>query len=286
MAILVNSETRVLIQGITGRMASRTTLRMIEYGTKIVAGVTVGRGGEQVHGIPVYDTVKEAVSKHNIDATVLYIPAQRVKEAVLEAIDAGIKLVVIISEGVPIHDTMQIRALASQNDVWVIGPNTPGIISPGQALLGYIAPSYASTGNIGVISRSGTLSFETIKLLTEAGFGQSTCIGIGGDQVIGKITRDYLQCFENDPATKAVVMIGEIGGNMEEDAANFLRNMSKPVVAFIAGGSAPAQKRMGHAGAIISGKSGTAEGKKQALRAAGAYVADSPWDIPELLKSL
>lgn len=265
-------------------MASRTTKRMLEYGTQVVAGVTVGRSGEEIYGIPVYDTVAEAVRHHAIDASVLYIPAIRAKEAAIEAIDAGVKLVVIISEGVPIHDSMQIKAYAAARSVWVIGPNTPGLISPGEAIIGYIAPSYASPGSIGLISRSGTLSFETIKILSEAGIGQSTCIGIGGDQVIGKTMRDYLQEFEKDPLTAGVVLVGEIGGNIEEDAAAYISKMTKPVAAFIAGRSAPPQKRMGHAGAIVSGKAGTAEGKRLALREAGAFVANSPWDIPGYLK--
>lgn len=286
MAILAKSETSVLVQGITGRMASRVVGRMAEYGTKVVAGVTVGRGGEEVLGIPVYDTIKEALNEHEIDATIMFIPALKVKEAALEAIEAGIKLLVIVSEGVPVHDAMQIKAAATRNDAWVVGPNTLGLISPGQALLGYAASSYASRGNIGVLSRSGTLMMEIIKVLTEAGFGQSTCIGIGGDQVIGRITRDYLHQFEADPDTKAVVIIGEIGGNMEEDAAEYIRIMSKPVAAFIVGRFAPAQKRLGHAGAIVSGNTGSAEGKRQALREAGAFVADSLWDIVEFFKTL
>lgn len=286
MAILANNETRILIQGITGRMARRIVGRMVEYGTKVVAGVTVGRGGEKVLGIPVYDTVKEALCEHEIDGTVLFIPALKVKEAALEAIEAGIKLLVIVSEGVPIHDAMQIKAAAAQNDAWIVGPNTLGLISPGQVLLGQGASSYSAKGNIGVLSRSGTLMMETIKILTEAGFGQSTCVGIGGDQVIGRITRDYLCQFEADPDTKAVVIIGEIGGNMEEDAADFIRTMSKPVAAFIVGRFAPAQKRLGHAGAIVSGNTGSAEGKRQALREAGAFVADSLWDLVEFLKTL
>lgn len=284
MSILLNKNTKVLVQGITGRMASRTTKRMLEYGTQVVAGVTVGRSGEEIHGVPVYDSVAEAVRFHEVDASVLYIPAIRAKEAALEAIDAGAKLVVIISEGVPIHDAMQVKAYAASRSVWVIGPNTPGVITPGEALMGYIAPSYATPGNIGLISRSGTLSFETIKILSEAGLGQSSCIGIGGDQVIGKTMRDYLQKFEEDPGTAGVVLVGEIGGNMEEDAADYINTMKKPVAAFIAGRSAPAQKRMGHAGAIVNGKAGTAEGKRNVLREAGAFVADSPWAIPGFLK--
>ena len=282
MSILVDANTRVLVQGATGRFGQIQTKLMLGYGTKIVAGVTPGRGGQEVLGIPIYDTVAEARAEHRIDASVIYVPAPTALDAAVEAIDNQIPLVVVITEGVPVQDSMQIRALAKQRGSWVIGPNCPGIITPGQTSLGMYPPVCAMPGPVGVASRSGTLCFEVTKLMCEAGIGQSTCVGIGGDPVIGNNFVEYLRLFEEDPETRAVVMIGELGGNQEEEAAGFIAQMSKPVVAFISGKSAPPEKRMGHAGAIVSAGSGSALDKVKALEAAGVKVADTLVDIVRL----
>lgn len=284
MSILVDKNTRVLVQGATGRFGQIQTKLMQGYGTDIVAGVTPGKGGQEVLGIPIYDTIAEASADHRIDASVIYVPAPFAREAAEEAIENGIPLVVVITEGVPVHDGMWIRAAAKERGVWVIGPNCPGIITPGQTSLGMYPPSTAMPGSVGVASRSGTLCFEVTKLLCEAGIGQSSNVGIGGDPVIGNNFVEYLRLFEEDPDTRAVVMIGELGGSQEEDAAQFIAEMSKPVVAFISGKSAPPEKRMGHAGAISSDGGGGAEGKVRALASAGARMADTLGDIVRLTK--
>ncbi len=282
MSILVDANTRVLVQGATGRFGQIQTRLMLDYGTKIVAGVTPGKGGQEVLGVPIYDTVAEARAAHTIDAAVIYVPAPHTLEAAVESLDNAIPLVVVITEGVPVHDAMQIRALGEQKGSWVIGPNCPGIITPGQTSLGMYPPSCAMPGSVGVVSRSGTLCFEVTKLMGEAGIGQTSCVGIGGDPVIGKNMVEYLKLFEQDPDTKAVVVIGELGGNQEEQSARFMAEMSKPVIAFISGKSAPSEKRMGHAGAITSEGTGLAADKVRALEAAGVRVADTLNDIVRL----
>lgn len=282
MSILVNGSTRVLVQGATGRFGQIQTKLMLDYGTKIVAGVTPGKGGQQVLGVPIYDTVAEAREQHSFDASVIYVPAPYTLDAAVEAIEGGIPLVVVITEGVPVHDAMKIRALGKQHGTWVIGPNCPGIITPGQTSLGMYPPSCAMPGAVGVASRSGTLCFEVTKLLCEAGIGQSSCVGIGGDPVIGTNFVEYLKLFERDPETRVVVMIGELGGNQEENAARFIAEMTKPVIAFISGKSAPPEKRMGHAGAISSEGSGAAVDKVKALEAVGVKIADTLDDIVRL----
>jgi len=283
MGILVNKDTRVIVQGITGRLGALQTKMMLEYGTKIVAGVTPGKGGGTVFGVPVYDSVEEALSEHEAEASILYVPAPFVKEAAFEAIEAGIKFMVIITDWVPVHDALEIKALADERGTRYIGPNTPGITIPGEIKLGMIHT--VTPGNVGVVSRSGTLTAEITNLLTSAGLGQSAVLGVGGDPVVGLRFKDVLKLFEEDEHTKAIVIIGEIGGTMEEEAAEYIKKyVSKPVVAFIAGRSAPPEKKMGHAGAIITGGRGTAEGKIRALREAGVKVAESPWEVPALVK--
>ncbi len=284
MSILLNHETRAVVQGITGRIGSVQTAWMLEYGTKLVAGVTPGRGGERVQGLPVYDDVYAAVEKHGANATVLFVPAPFIRDAVLEAIDAGIKLVVAIPEHVPLHDVLRMKSAAEKNNVWLLGPNTPGIISPGIGKLGIMPGNMFMRGQVGIISRSGTLSYEMAGLLKEVGLGQSTMVGVGGDPVVGSRMVKILQEFEADPETEAVIIVGEIGGNAEEEAAAFIREMKKPVVAYIAGRTAPAGRRMGHAGAIISKGQGTVESKIKALEKAGAMVAFKPSDAARLTR--
>jgi succinyl-CoA synthetase alpha subunit len=284
MAILVDKNTRLLVQGITGREGLFHTEQMIEYGTNIVGGVTPGKGGEWVLGKPVFDTVKSAAESTGANASIIYVPAAFAADAIYEAIDSGIDLIVCITEGIPILDMMKVRARLDQSDCRLIGPNCPGLLTPGQAKVGIMPGHIAMPGTVGVVSRSGTLTYEAVFALTQRGIGQSTCVGIGGDPVNGTNFIDVLQMFEEDPATEKVVLIGEIGGTDEEKAANYVANfMTKPVVAFIAGQTAPPGKRMGHAGAIVEGGSGTASEKIAALNAAGVRVAEHPEQIPELL---
>ena len=286
MSILVGKETKLIVQGITGNWGQRQTLNMIENGTSIVAGVSPGRGGAEVLGIPVYDTVSEAVKYHQANASILYIPAPAVKEAAFEAIENGMKIVVIITENVPLHDTIKIVDLATQLDAWVIGPNTPGIVSPGKALIGFLPAATVQPGGIGIVSRSGTLAIESLRFLSENRIGISTCCGIGGDLVSGKSHIDYLKLFEKDEQTRAVVLLGEIGGNMEEAAGEYIQSMSKPVVSMIVGRTAPLGKRMGHAGAIISQGLGSAAHKIEVLKKAGAKVADDLWQLVKLVQEI
>ncbi|MBP7696447.1 MAG: succinate--CoA ligase subunit alpha [candidate division Zixibacteria bacterium] len=287
MAIFINQKSRVLVQGITGRDGSFHAQQMKAYGTQVVGGVTPGKGGSQVAGIPVFNTVEEAVGATGADVSVVYVPPAFAVDAIYEAVDAGIGLVVCITEGLPANDMMKVYPYVKARGARLIGPNCPGLISVDQCKIGIMPATIVKKGNVGVVSRSGTLTYEAIWALTLAGMGQTTCIGIGGDQVIGTTFIDCLEAFEADPATRGVVMIGEIGGSDEEEAAAFIKKrMTKPVVAFIAGRSAPPGKRMGHAGAIISGGSGTAEGKVAALTAAGVPVAGSPTEIPALLRDL
>lgn len=290
MAILVNKDTKVLVQGITGREGEFHTKLMLEYGTKIVAGVTPGKGGQNVHGVPVFDSVREAVDAVGpIDVSIVFVPAPFAADAILEALDAGIKGVVIITEGIPVQDMLKVaRAFEiAGDDRWFIGPNCPGVITPGECKVGIMPAQVFSPGRIGVVSRSGTLTYEVVAELTRAGFGQSTCVGIGGDPIIGLNFVETLRRFNDDPQTDAVVLIGEIGGTDEEEAAAFIASeMRKPVVAFVAGKTAPEGKRMGHAGAIIMGRMGTAQSKIEAFQKAGVPVADLPAQIPELLKQV
>jgi succinyl-CoA synthetase alpha subunit len=286
MSILVNKNTRLLVQGITGREGTFHARQMIEYGTQVVAGVTPGKGGQwAVDGkVPVFDTVREAVEATDASASIIYVPAPFAPDAMLEAADAGISLVVCISEGVPTQDMIRVRAFLAQKRTRLIGPNCPGVITPGEAKVGIMPGQIHMAGSVGVVSRSGTLTYEVVYALTLQGTGQSTCVGIGGDPVNGSNFIDILELFEQDPMTEQVVLIGEIGGNDEEQAAEFIAaKMSKPVTAFIAGRTAPPGKRMGHAGAIIEGGSGLAADKVAALEVVGVRVAEHPEQIPDLV---
>jgi succinyl-CoA synthetase alpha subunit len=285
MSILINKDTKVIVQGITGRDGAFHTSKMKDYGTNIVAGISPGKGGSDVGGIPVFNTVEEAVKATGANASVIFVPAPFACDAILEASYAGVYLVICITEGVPVQDMIKVTPVLKQNGTKLIGANCPGLITPGECLIGILPAMIFTPGNIGFISRSGTLTYEVVNMLTEAGLGQTTCVGIGGDPVSGLYFRELLEMFENDSSTDAVVLIGEIGGDAEEQAAQFIKDhMKKPVVAFIAGQSAPAGKRMGHAGAIISSGSGTAEEKIKAFAAAGVPVAKEPGEIPGLVK--
>ncbi len=287
MAILVGKDTRLIVQGITGRDGSFHTRLMKEYGTNVVGGVTPGKGGMEVEGVPVFDTVKEAVEKTGANTSIIFVPARFAADAIMEAADAGIGLIVAITEGIPIHDMLKVRAYLDQKGVRLIGPNCPGLITPGEAKVGIMPGHIFTRGKIGVVSRSGTLTYEIVSHLTANGFGQSTAIGIGGDPIIGTKFIDALKLFKEDPETEAVVLIGEIGGTDEQDAAEYIgREFNKPVVAFIAGRTAPKEKRMGHAGAIIAGGEGTAEEKIRAFEKVGVRVADLPEQVPQILKEI
>jgi succinyl-CoA synthetase alpha subunit len=258
---------------------------MLEYGTKIVAGVTPGRGGQQVHNVPVFDTAKEAMEHEKADAAIIFVPAAHAKDATLEAITANLNPVIVITEGIPVKDEIQMMEIAHRKGTTIIGPNTPGIITPGQCKLGIMPGHIFKPGQIGLVSRSGTLTYEIAASLTNSGLGQTTCLGIGGDPVVGLNFVDVLKMFKKDPATKAIAMIGEIGGNAEETAAEYVKRTRyrKPIAAYIAGRAAPPGKRMGHAGAIITGKAGTAETKIEALKSAGVKIAMKPGDIAKLI---
>jgi succinyl-CoA synthetase alpha subunit len=287
LAVLVDGSTRVLVQGITGREGSFHTEAMIRYGTKVVAGVTPGKGGSSVHGVPVYDSVEEAMRAHpEINASIVFVPARFAPDAVYEAIDAGIGMIVVITEGIPIHEGIRLIRYARMRGVRVIGPNTPGVITPGECKLGIMPGHVFSRGRVGIVSRSGTLTYEVAMQLTSAGLGQSTCIGIGGDPVVGTDFIEVLELFRGDPGTDAVVLIGEIGGDAEERVARYVveTGYSKPIVAYVAGRTAPPGKRMGHAGAIISMGVGDAESKIRALSSAGIRVASTPFEIPALAR--
>ena len=295
MSILIDKNTRLIVQGITGRDGAFHTQQMIAYGTKVVAGVTPGKGGETIHGVPVFNSVAEAMAATKANTSVIYVPAPFAADAIHEAADAGISLIVCITEGVPVNDTLaayhKVLNLRGANNPLgrprLIGPNCPGLITPGQAKVGILPGHIVTPGPIGVVSKSGTLTYEVVKQLTDRGLGQTTCIGIGGDPVIGTDFIDALTLFEADPKTEAIVLMGEIGGNAEEQAALFIkRHVTKPVVAFVAGQTAPAGKRMGHAGAIISGGTGTAAEKMAAFEAAGVPVARIPSEIPDLISEL
>jgi succinyl-CoA synthetase alpha subunit len=284
--ILLNEDTKCLVQGITGKQGSFHTSQMLKYNTNIVAGVTPGKGGQDFEGVPVFDSIEEVKENVDVNSSIIFVPAPFGKDAAFESIK-HLDLVVIITEHIPVHDSMEIMAYAKKNDVTVIGPNTPGIISPKVGKLGIMPTHIFSEGTVGVISRSGTLTYEVASQLTRAKIGQSTCIGIGGDPVIGTDFSSILQMFEDDDETEQIVMIGEIGGNAEEKAADFIAdNISKPVVSYIAGITAPPGKRMGHAGAIIEGNAGTAESKMKALEDAGVKLAHKPSDIVDLIENI
>ncbi len=287
MSIIVDEKTRVVAQGITGNEGMFHTRQMVEYGTNVVAGVTPGKGGQLMDKIPVFNTVSDAVQGAGADTSIIFVPPAFSADAIMEAAEAGIKTVVCLTEGIPTLDMMQVKIYLKERGVRLIGPNTPGIISPGKCKIGVMAGYIHKQGSIGVISRSGTLTYEAVDFLTKNGFGQSTCVGIGGDPIIGLNFVDLLALYEKDPQTEAVVMIGEIGGTAEEEAAAFFKkNMTKPMVAFIAGKTAPPGRRMGHAGAIISGGSGTAAEKIKTLEAAGIPVVDYPEMIPQRIKEV
>jgi succinyl-CoA synthetase alpha subunit len=281
MSVLVNKDTRVLVQGITGKEGSFQTQRCIEYGTKIVAGVTPGRGGEKTEqGVPVFNTVADAVRQTGAECALIFVPPPFAADAILEAADAGIPLAVCITEGIPTLDMVKVKRAMAGGLTRLIGPNCPGVITAGECRVGIMPGNVFSAGSVGVVSRSGTLVYEAVDQLTRRGIGQSTCIGVGGDPIIGTTQREALELLNNDGDTAAVVLIGEIGGSAEQDAADYIKkHMKKPVIAFIAGSTAPPGRRMGHAGAIISGNTGTAASKKAALAAAGVTISDSPAEI-------
>ena len=287
MSIFLNENSVVIVQGITGREGLYHAQRMKAYGTKLAGGVTPGKGGQTVEGFPVFDTVRDARAKTGATASVIFVPPPFAADAILEAADAGVELIVCITEGIPVHDMLKCVA-ALPPHARLIGPNCPGLVTPGKALVGIMPGHVFAPGDVGLVSRSGTLTYEIVDLLTRAGIGQSTCVGIGGDPIIGTVFTDCLRAFEKDEQTKAVVIVGEIGGTDEEDAARMIetKTFTKPAVAFIGGRSAPEGKRMGHAGAIVSGSSGTAQAKVDAFTRVGVPVADSPAQIPELIRSV
>ena len=280
MSILVNKDTRVIVQGFTGSQATLHSEQAIEYGTNIVGGITPGKGGQSHLGKPVFDTMNEAMERVQPNASLIFVPAPFCKDSILEAAEAGIELIVCITEGVPTLDMLDVKKRVDELGITLIGPNCPGLITPGEAKLGIMPASIHKKGSIGIISRSGTLTYEAVKQTTDLGFGQSSCVGIGGDPIPGSSFIDILKLFENDSQTEAIVMVGEIGGTAEENAAEFIKsNVSKPVISYIAGQTAPAGKRMGHAGAIISGGKGTAADKISKLKECGIHVADNLTEI-------
>ncbi len=280
MSILVDKKTRLVVQGITGGEGSFHSQQMIEYGTNVVAGVTPGKGGTEFQGAPVFNTVEEAVKKTDANTSVIFVPPAFAADAILEAANAGIKVIICITEGIPANDMIKVYHVIKSKDVVLVGPNCPGVISPGKAKVGIMPGFIHKAGKIGVVSRSGTLTYEAVKQLTDVNLGQSTCVGIGGDPVIGSRFIDIIKLFNDDPGTDGIVMIGEIGGSAEEEAAEFIKkNVKKPVVGFIAGRTAPPGRRMGHAGAIISGGKGTASEKMEAMKKAGIKVVESPAEI-------
>ena len=286
MSVLIDKDTKVIVQGITGRDGSFHAAKMKEYGTQVVGGTSPGKGGQEVDSIPVFNTVKDAVAATGANTSIIFVPAPFAKDAMLEAIDGGIKLVVCITEGVPVIDAVEAQNYARIKGVKVIGPNCPGLISPEKSMVGIMPANIFKKGHTGVISRSGTLTYEVVYDLVQSGLGISTAVGVGGDPVVGLYFEDLLQMFQDDPDTDSIAMIGEIGGDAEERAAQFIKaHVTKPVAVFISGRQAPPGKQMGHAGAIISGGSGSAEGKIKALEAAGVPVADETRILPELLKA-
>ena len=286
MSIIVDKNTRLLVQGVTGREGSFHTTQMVEYGTNVVGGVTPGGLGKQVAGVPVYNTVAEAVRETRPNASIIFVPARFAPDAIYEAVDSGIPFVVCITEGVPVVDMVPVYDYVKSKGARLLGPNCPGLITPGEAKVGIMPGFIHRPGNVGLVSRSGTLTYEVVNALTQAGMGQSTAIGIGGDPIIGTNFIDALALFQADPKTEAIVMLGEIGGADEEEACEFIKqHVTKPMAGFLAGRTAPEGKRMGHAGAIISGGAGTAAGKIAAMEAAGVHVADAPSKVPGLLQA-
>ncbi len=286
MSVLVDGDTRVVVQGITGHQGTVHTVNMRAFGTQVVAGVTPGKGGSQVEGVPVFDSVEEAVRRTQANATCIFVPAPFAKDALLESVDAGLRLAVVVTEHIPFHDMLVMYHYARARGARIIGPNCPGIGAPGGSKVGIIPNVVFRPGRVGVLSRSGTLTYEIVNGIKERGLGQSTCVGLGGDPVVGSNFVDLLPLFDQDPGTDLVVLVGEIGGTAEEDAADYIQHhFSKPVIAYVAGRSAPPGKRMGHAGAIIARGKGTAESKLAALKRAGAEVADFPYQIPEMVEA-
>jgi len=286
MSILINKKTKLIVQGITGRDGGFHASQMKKYGTKVVGGVSPGKGGRKVDDIPVFNSMQDAVYTTGANTSIIFVPARFAADAICEAADSGVDLIVAVSEGIPVQDMIKATQYAADKDANLVGPNSPGLISPGQSKVGILPGSVFEEGKVGLMSRSGTLTYEVVDHITKAGLGESTCIGIGGDAVIGMNFIDYLKLFQEDPQTEAIVMIGEIGGDAEEKAAEYIKkSITKPVVGFIVGKTAPAGKRMGHAGAIISSGSGTAAEKIKALQNAGIPVPEKPSDIPEIIKS-